>query len=318
MRRTVAAVAAIAIAMVLVPPASADPKGRSSVKFLMTQSDGAAPVRFNPCLPLTYVVSSRGLSAEHHSRVQIAMEEVSRLMGVTWKELPPIAWTPSNTTLFAGNTASDADLVFGFVPKGRLWGLRGSTGIEGQKWAGTRSWKWLTGSYAFFDLSKFSRLDVLGQRGALFHSIGHAVGLAHVKSPSEVMHPNAFTKRVVIGSPLYVQGLREVGAAAGCGGVPAPPAAVSIDSTEGIVLWQDSPSEGTSGPGQVSSYNVTVRGANGSTTESVWPDAPYLSLGGAVEECGIEYAVSVEVTAVSRGEQVSAPATASATVNVPC
>ncbi|WP_336032435.1 matrixin family metalloprotease [Geodermatophilus sp. FMUSA9-8] len=165
--------------------------------FVQRQADGVAPVAYDPCRPVHYVVALDGAPADAEALVADAVARVSAATGLrfvadgttdeAWSEQRPAyqperygdRWAP---VLVSWSTPEEVPELADTVA-----GLGGSVAYSaGGPWvyvsgAVTLDAGWSAGAA----LSPGGREDV---HAVLMHELGHVVGLDHVDDPGALMH----------------------------------------------------------------------------------------------------------------------------------
>ena len=193
-------------------PAAA-PAGTGGYAFEQTQAGSTTdPVTWDPCRAIHYVVSGTA-PAGAETVISQAVAEVSRASGLhfvndgTTKEQPSSAeraayqpnrygarWAP---LLIAWTTpAQQADLAGGIVGLG---GGQGLTAPDGRV-------TYVTGDVSLdapqiaAELARLGPRFVPSVRALVLHELGHALGLAHVSDPTQVMYPEARIQVTTLGA----------------------------------------------------------------------------------------------------------------------
>jgi hypothetical protein len=213
--------AAVALVPLFQGGASADGPG-----FLfLDRTDRGLPTRWNPCAPIHYVVNPSlappGSVEDVHeavSRISVATGIAFEYEGMTDEEATPDRemfqpdrygprWVP---VLIAWADPDDSDIPFEHedrVAAGVAVPVIPSTRIEDVYVSG-----WIALNADDPNLPGF---DLPGQQGpVLLHELGHLMGLGHVETVGEIMHPSG--GGVVDLGPGDREGLRQLGAAGGC------------------------------------------------------------------------------------------------------
>ena len=192
------------------PPAgvgeAARPRGRAphvggagGYRFFWTQSNSRSPVAWDPCREVHYVVhgspppGAGGLLADALARVGRATGLVLVSDGVSderpgdgraayqpqrygrrWAPLL-IAWSDSGETPgFAGDWVGLTSPLVVSDARGRAIIVSGTVLLDRDKFAS--------------ELGRSEASQVLAMRAVVLHELGHAVGLAHVQDPHQVMY----------------------------------------------------------------------------------------------------------------------------------
>lgn len=177
-----------------------------SYAFLHTV-DGA-PVGYDPCRPVAYVVRPDGAPAGGQELVDEAIAEIGAATGLEFvyagetDEVPAVdrdliqarygatRWAP---VLIAWSTGQEMPGLAGDVA-----GIGGSAAVPGADGSGL----WLAAGRLALDSEDLGRMLDAGYRGAargvVVHELAHVVGLDHVDDPSELMFPTT-SARVDLG-----------------------------------------------------------------------------------------------------------------------
>ncbi|WP_263730382.1 M10 family metallopeptidase domain-containing protein [Cellulomonas sp. SG140] len=180
------------------PPLGAPTTGPYS--FLQTQADGVAPVTYDPCRPLHYVVRTDGAPAGGDVLIATGLARISEATGLqfvadgTTTEAPTqhrpvyqperygrrwapvlIAWsTPAETPELAGDVAGSAGSS-SVTLHGTAHYVSGIVVLDGP---------------AIAQLLGSANGTALAQ-GVVTHELAHLVGLGHVNDPTQLMNPTA-------------------------------------------------------------------------------------------------------------------------------
>ncbi|MCB2177912.1 MAG: matrixin family metalloprotease [Actinomycetales bacterium] len=188
-----------------------------SYAFLHTV-DGA-PVGYDPCRPVRYVVRPDGAPPGGQELVDEAVAEIEAATGLDFAyagrtdEVPAVGrdliqtrygasqWAP---VLIAWSTSDEMPGLAGDVA-----GIGGSAAVPGADGDGL----WLAAGRLALDSEDLGRMLDAGYRGAargvVLHELAHVVGLDHVDDPAELMYPTT-SARVDLG-PGDLAGLALVG-----------------------------------------------------------------------------------------------------------
>jgi hypothetical protein len=174
------------------------------------------PVHWNKCQTIDYRLSSSKAPAHALKQVKRAIKLLHRGSGLRFKYLGKSKLIPGNTTTLPGHTR----LLIGWSTPAKSSVLARSGGAE----AGVGGFSYMsTGEIIQGSVvlnrkvtltSGFGKGPKVGEQGTvgelLLHELGHAVGLAHVKSKSQIMFPELTRKSARYGAG-DLNGLAKVG-----------------------------------------------------------------------------------------------------------
>lgn len=209
--------------------------GRPS-DFRFTVGNQAMPVRWNPCQPISWALTTD--DGGEQPRLQEAFARASAATGITFQQVDRVdqAQIPVTIRFTTGATVEgEGEMRYSYVNSGS---------IVGRKVANEGTVDAVLGDSSTAAL----------RSNLYLHEIGHVLGLAHVDATDEVMH-----SPLSISSPLTeyslgdLAGLRRLGREAGCLNPPPPlldtvasgarrldrPAIPQIGGDPGLVLRAD-------------------------------------------------------------------------------
>lgn len=180
-------------------PAVTGPSGSGGYAFTLTQADTGAPVGYDPCRPLRYVINPKGAPTGGTALVREAATHVGDASGLALtpgaattepprKDRPVYQparygqrWAP---VLIAWTTPTQ-------VPElaGDAVGIGGSTPVTGPDGHLT----YVTGT-VYLDAPQVATMlrradGRRSVRAVIEHELGHVLGLAHVDDPTQLMFP---------------------------------------------------------------------------------------------------------------------------------
>lgn len=172
------------------PPLEAP--GGGTYAFMSTQPDtDDVPVTYDPCETIRIVVNDARAPRGADDLLDEALDQMQDLTGLTFRvdgttDAEPLAdddIRDGDANRPVQLSWSDADTVPELA--GDVAGLGGSTWIEddGQRW-------YVTGDVVL-DAEDLERFGPEVTMMVLLHELGHLVGLAHVDSTDELMHPSS-------------------------------------------------------------------------------------------------------------------------------
>lgn len=205
--------------------------GAGAYRFLAVDPDGA-PVRWNPCAPVRYVVNLAGAPyGTSLQDVQAAFDRVTDGSGLTFElvgetDEPAVPErAPVHPERYGGGWAP---VLVAWTDAGQVPGLAGDVVASAHAVPVGDPAVYVSGAIYLdraHDLrSGFGRGRAWGT--VLIHEAGHLIGLEHVDDETEVMHPGgersrpSATVRWGVGDR---EGLRLLGLESGCQSVPAAP-----------------------------------------------------------------------------------------------
>lgn len=168
-------------------PAVAVPHHGGHYAFEHTQPRSDAPVTYNPCKPIGYVVNPRGGPRDAMAFITSAVATISRASGLAFHDEGT-----TDDTNFQHRKAGDPVLI-GFVAPGATKeltvesghiGLGGSTAYD----VGLGHMAYRTGMVMLrSDWFASSTSSTAEKKAVVMHELGHVLGLDHVADPHELM-----------------------------------------------------------------------------------------------------------------------------------
>jgi hypothetical protein len=163
--------------------------GSGDYTFAMTQPGSEEPVGYDPCTVVEVVVNPEGAPDGYAEMVDVAVQRTAEATGL---DLRLVGETDDRD--FLERQAGDPVLI-GWADEEEVPALAGETvGIGGSsalERAGVRHY--VTGTVVLdVDVPRAGRSGVVAQT-VLVHEFAHLVGLGHVDSPTELMHPSPVT-----------------------------------------------------------------------------------------------------------------------------
>lgn len=191
--------------------------------FLYVDPKTGAPIRFNPCVPLHYVVNPTGAPAGALTAINQAVAEVSKASGIEITEDEITAEVPSvNRENYLPRLygVQWAPILIGWVSLGKPAGQQDGFAAVGGPAAAVADgpvWVWTSGAIQINTDADLAAGDL---KGVVMHELGHVLGLGHATQPDEVMNPSG--NNGATWGPGDLAGLAKVGRAAGCLPEPTP------------------------------------------------------------------------------------------------
>ena len=222
----VAVLLAVSLGALAMAPLFQGTESHEGPGFLfLDRTDEGLPTRWNPCQPIHYVVNASLAPQGSIADVHEAVRRISAATGIVFEYEGPTdeeatvyreifqpdrygdRWAP---VLIGWADPDDTDIPFerdDDVAAGVAVPVIPPTRFEDVYVSG-----WIALNADDPNLPGF---DLPGQQGpVLLHELGHLMGLGHVKSVGELMHPSG--GGAVDFGPGDLDGLHELGAAGGC------------------------------------------------------------------------------------------------------
>jgi hypothetical protein len=207
-------------------PAAAAKTDPETFKFLLLQPNTTEPVRWNPCIAVTYRVATNGeVPASEVDEVRAAFATVGQALG-------GVDFEYQGATDVVPDTIDDSwragtDIVFAFAEAGpgprestllNGWEAgRGGLAADGERLTDGGVVHRPTHGSVVIDADKWRVMD-RHDRGILYlHEIGHAVGLDHPADAHQIMSSGAYDLSLRY-QPGDLAGLARLGRQAGCTG----------------------------------------------------------------------------------------------------
>jgi hypothetical protein len=201
--------------------------------FEQRDADGS-PARWDPCTPIHYVVNLAAAPPGAAADVAGAIARVTTATGLTFVADGPSTEIPSQSRptedpAVSGHRWAPLLIAWTHTEGTNFITTDGALGEGGATWVARVGGPkvYVTGEVAINADTTRALPDGFGSGTTigllLLHELGHAVGLAHVNDPDEVMYPILKPRPVAAYGPGDLAGLAALGRGPGCD--PAPPAA---------------------------------------------------------------------------------------------
>jgi hypothetical protein len=165
------------------------------------KSNSQAPVAWDPCKEIEYVVNPDGAGQGEVDMMHAAIAETSRATGLRFRDKGHTDRRPGWDAR-TPRSAWDDPVLIAWAHESEVPDLAGDTaGIGGAVPMPARNGtlRYTTGMVTF-DLDAFASISArpdsaLQKRAIMLHELGHLVGLDHVDSPAELMHSDNVGRR---------------------------------------------------------------------------------------------------------------------------
>ncbi|HET7487253.1 MAG TPA: matrixin family metalloprotease [Acidimicrobiales bacterium] len=222
------------------------PKLSHDYSFFGIGSDGCAPVRWNPCEPIHYIINRTDATPTGVADVQEAFRRLAAATGMTYVD---DGFTDETASPLTPNRAFQperypgrwAPILIHWVGNDRLLGQAqtqvvgggiptrvGDTFVSGTLFLNPKAVVDNSGTPVPGGFDDPPTIGQIGPTGVhwgrvILHELGHITGLGHVSDPAELMYPETAQQT---GTTAFhdgdLAGLRFLGKDAGCTQTPAP------------------------------------------------------------------------------------------------
>ncbi|CAG4926064.1 unnamed protein product [Acidithrix sp. C25] len=199
------------------PPIGQSAPAAGTFGFLETQPGSSLPVRYNPCVPIHYVVNTSEAPSWGLSLIKSAFAELHDATGITFVFDGTTATFPSSTYPGWQNGTPSPILVAwehngqtNYLPAGHNYVGMGGSSFTYSSSAG--QYEYITGQAAIsssYNLSQGQTINLA------LHELGHVIGLGHTSQNSQIMYPYNQSNPTTYQSG-DLAGLARLGLAAGC------------------------------------------------------------------------------------------------------
>lgn len=207
-------------------PGTVDPRG---FRLLDVDPDTGAPVRYDPCTPVAYVVNVDHAPRQGLKDVRHAFDLAGAATGIRFvyegltNEVPITGRPPYQPERYGDRWAP---VLVGWVEAGPAVFKEHDVGIAGSAYVANDDGDlvYVTGSIALNAAEELSSGSAAGRTWGrvLLHEVGHVVGLDHVDDLSQVMNESLTSAPAAWGVGDEA-GLRLLGSRSGCLATPALP-----------------------------------------------------------------------------------------------
>ncbi len=204
-----------------VRPTAVSASGRT---YSFLNVDAGRPTRWNPCAEVPWQFNPYGAPAGGLAAVRSALAELSRQTGLRFRYVGVSRTVPSGSHL-AQRWGAFKPVLVGWSAGAHSDLLRGQSartvGMTRVLWtssfdaAGGKHVQIASGVVAFNRATRARPTGPGSWYTYALHELGHAVGLAHVANPTQIMNPTISSRLPRYGTG-DVAGLRAVGAGGGC------------------------------------------------------------------------------------------------------
>lgn len=186
--------------------------GDGTFAFEATQLGSHAPVGFDPCRTIHYVINPQGGPSDYLDFIQAAVAEASRVSGIDFAY--------DGTTDDRDFHRTSGPVLIGFAEEADVPQIGGDDviGVGGGVMVQEGGHREYRSGMVALRTSWFAARDAEGRQDAeqavVMHELGHVLGLDHVQDRNELMYPSI--TRLTYG-PGDIKGLRALGHIS-CGG----------------------------------------------------------------------------------------------------
>lgn len=183
---------------------------------------GGLVEKWSPCAPIAYRVDSRLVGAPAVAQAQAAIAQLSYVTGLQFVDEGATSYIPqpghreqpAALVISFSNSKGEAD-GSGYLAGGLQLGYGGFVS-EFTTVSGKVTSDRIKLGFAVIDAEQYLKLPAAVQLSLLLHELGHAVGMNHAKTPTELMYPVVSGDSPASYAAGDIRGLVKLGATTAC------------------------------------------------------------------------------------------------------
>lgn len=196
------------------PPLVPSAPPTSSTSYAFTRVTATGPMRWNPCQVIHYSVNLGGYPEGERQVIGEALTRLQAATGLTFASVGDTTYTPT-TANPTGGVPAGSDMVIALSDEAHTDLVPGSI-VGRADISYSTSILRATVVIDLGDVAANPDWSSTGSGPVLLHELGHAVGLAHVADPTQIMNATATVSGPTTYAAGDLAGLWNLGAAQGC------------------------------------------------------------------------------------------------------